>query len=83
MGDMELSKPPETVVYAIDPVKERALVRKLDFMIVPPVMLLYTLSFLDRVNIGNAVLYGLETDLHLSSTQYLSLIHISEPTRPY
>lgn len=33
----------------IDPVKERKLVRKLDLCIVPVVMLLYLLSFLDRV----------------------------------
>ena len=32
----------------IDPAKERKLVRKLDFHIVPVVMLLYLLSFLDR-----------------------------------
>ena len=32
----------------IDPVKEKKLVRKLDMHIVPVVMLLYLLSFLDR-----------------------------------
>ena len=32
----------------IDPVKEKKLVRKLDVHIVPVVMLLYLLSFLDR-----------------------------------
>ena len=32
----------------IDPARERALVRKLDFHIVPVVMLLYLLSFVDR-----------------------------------
>lgn len=32
----------------IDPAKERKLVRKLDAHIVPLVMLLYLLSFLDR-----------------------------------
>lgn len=32
----------------IDPAKERKLVRKLDFHIIPVVMLLYLLSFLDR-----------------------------------
>ncbi len=32
----------------IDPAKERKLVRKLDLHIVPVVMLLYLLSFLDR-----------------------------------
>ena len=34
---------------AIDHVAEAELIRKLDIMIVPPVMLLYLFSFLDRV----------------------------------
>lgn len=60
----------------IDKVKERKLVRKLDLHIVPVVMLLYTLSFLDRVNIGNARLYGLTEDLGLDSTQYQVAVSI-------
>ena len=32
----------------IDPAKERKLIRKLDLHIIPVVMLLYLLSFLDR-----------------------------------
>lgn len=54
----------------VDPVAEAKLVRKLDLFIVPVVMLLYLLSFLDRVNIGNARLYNLEKDLGLSSQQF-------------
>lgn len=54
----------------IDPKEERALLRKLDRWIVPPVMLLYLFSFLDRVNIGNARLYGMEEDLNLVGNQY-------------
>ncbi|KAM5343556.1 hypothetical protein ACJ41O_012093 [Fusarium nematophilum] len=54
----------------IDPAAEKALLRKLDRWIVPPVMLLYLLSFLDRVNIGNARLYGLEEDLGMEGDQY-------------
>ncbi|KAM6516547.1 hypothetical protein FALCPG4_014730 [Fusarium falciforme] len=54
----------------IDPAAEKALLRKLDRWIVPPVMLLYLLSFLDRVNIGNARLYGMEEDLGLTGDQY-------------
>jgi hypothetical protein len=34
----------------IDPKEEKALLRKLDRWIVPPVMLLYLFSFLDRVS---------------------------------
>jgi MFS family permease len=54
----------------IDPEEEKALLRKLDRWIVPPVMLLYLFSFLDRVNIGNARLYGMEADLNLKPNQY-------------
>ncbi|KAI9676840.1 MAG: hypothetical protein M1817_006679 [Caeruleum heppii] len=54
----------------IDHVAEKKLVRKLDVHIVPIVILLYLLSFLDRVNIGNARLYGLEDDLNLTSNQF-------------
>ncbi|KAL4908150.1 hypothetical protein BDW74DRAFT_97637 [Aspergillus multicolor] len=60
----------------IDPVAEKALLRKLDRWIVPPVMLLYLLSFLDRVNIGNARLYGLEEDLGLEGDQYQIAVSI-------
>ena len=54
----------------IDGEAEKKLLRKLDLWIVPPVMLLYLLSFLDRVNIGNARLYDMEEDLGLKGDQY-------------
>lgn len=60
----------------IDHVAERKLVRKLDRWIVPPVMLLYLFSFLDRVNIGNARLYGLEKDLGMKGDQFQIAVSI-------
>lgn len=51
-------------------VDERKLMRKLDWWLVPWLSFLYLLSFLDRTSIGNAKLYGLETDLHINDTQY-------------
>ncbi|KIY44045.1 MFS transporter [Fistulina hepatica ATCC 64428] len=63
-------------VDPIDPVAERRLVRKLDFHIVPLVMLLNLFSFLDRVNIGNARLYGLEENLGLKGNQYQLAVSI-------
>lgn len=60
----------------IDPVAEKKLVRKLDLSIIPPVTLLYLFSFLDRVNIGNARLYGLEEDLNLSSERYQTAVSL-------
>ncbi|KGO47786.1 Major facilitator superfamily domain, general substrate transporter [Penicillium expansum] len=49
---------------------EKSLIRKIDLHILPIVVLLYLFSFLDRVNIGNARLYGLEEDLGLVGNQY-------------
>jgi len=39
-------------------------------------MLLYLFSFLDRVNIGNARLYGFEEDLGITSTQYSTAVSL-------
>lgn len=60
----------------IDHVAEQRLVRKLDRWIIPPVMLLYLFSFLDRVNIGNARLYGLEEDLGMHGDQFQVAVSI-------
>lgn len=59
---------------------ERKLVRKLDLFLIPVVMLLYLLSFLDRVNIGNARLYGMEEDLNLTGNRYQLAVSILFPT---
>ncbi|OCT45064.1 putative transporter [Cladophialophora carrionii] len=50
--------------------EEAAVVRKLDRKLVIFLGFLYMLSFLDRSNIGNARIAGLEKDLSLSSSQY-------------
>jgi len=49
---------------------ELALVRKIDFRLMPMIVLMYILNYLDRNNIASARLAGLEADLNLSSTQY-------------
>ncbi|ODQ54419.1 major facilitator superfamily transporter [Saitoella complicata NRRL Y-17804] len=48
----------------------RAIVRKLDWRILPVMSLLYLFSFLDRTNIGNAKIDGLTEDLKLTSLEY-------------
>ncbi|KAI0321126.1 MFS general substrate transporter [Amylostereum chailletii] len=52
-------------------VNERKLMRKIDLRLVPWLSLLYLMNFLDRGSIGNARLYGMETDLGLTDKQYL------------
>ncbi|KAF8522744.1 major facilitator superfamily domain-containing protein [Hysterangium stoloniferum] len=54
----------------MSPAEEKRLLRRIDLWIVPYASLLYLLSFLDRVNIGQARLAGLEKDLKLHGNQY-------------
>ncbi|KAF4951346.1 hypothetical protein FGADI_7544 [Fusarium gaditjirri] len=70
----------ENSQFYIDPKAEARLRRKIDWMIVPTVCLLYLFCFIDRANIGNARLAGLEADLGLTGNDYnlvLSVFYIS------
>ncbi|CAI6232477.1 unnamed protein product [Periconia digitata] len=63
-----------------DPKAEARLRLKIDLYIVPTVALLYLFCFIDRANIGNAKLAGLEKDLGLTGFDYntvLSVFYIS------
>lgn len=76
---------------AVDSSDERRIVRKIDWCIMPVLMLLYTqvpssayfsdeqaltyastlsLGFMDRVNLGNAAIAGMNTDLKLEGLQF-------------
>jgi MFS family permease len=63
-----------------DPEAERKLRWKLDLYTVPTVALLYLFCFIDRANIGNARIAGLDKDLELQGYDYnvlLSVFYIS------
>ncbi|CDK24943.1 unnamed protein product [Kuraishia capsulata CBS 1993] len=51
-------------------INHRKLMWKIDLCVVPPFCLLYFLAFLDRVNISNSKVYGLEADLGLVGNQF-------------
>jgi MFS family permease len=53
--------------YFIDPVAEARLVRKQDLRVLPMIFLMYLFTFLDRTNLGNARIAGLEADLGLGT----------------
>ncbi|KAH7127991.1 major facilitator superfamily transporter [Dactylonectria estremocensis] len=53
--------------FAIDPVAEAKLVRKQDLRVLPMVFLMYFFTFLDRTNLGNARVAGMEADLGLGT----------------
>lgn len=50
----------------IDRSAEKRLIRKCDLHVVPIISLLYMFAFMDRINIGNAKIQGLEKDLHMN-----------------
>lgn len=60
----EIAQLPEDYVPAT-PAEEAAVIRKLDWHLLPFVFLLYMLSVLDRSNLGNARLAGLEDAIDL------------------
>ncbi|KAH9945828.1 MFS general substrate transporter [Epithele typhae] len=51
-------------------VNEAKVIRKIDLRVVPVLCALYLLAFLDRVNISNAAVFGLKSDLNLTGTQF-------------
>jgi hypothetical protein len=66
---------------------ERRVRRKLDWNIVPLITVIYMLSVLDRSNIGNAKIAGMQEDLNLTGNEYQWLLTIfyipcATPTTP-
>lgn len=53
----------------IDPAAEKRLVRKLDMWLAPMMVLFFLVSYLDRSNIGNAAIAGMNEDLHLDGNK--------------
>ncbi|KAL2259525.1 hypothetical protein VTK26DRAFT_6782 [Humicola hyalothermophila] len=60
----------------LDPKAESKLRTKLDLFIVPTVSMLYLFCFIDRTNIGNARIAGIENDLNLKGNDYNALLSI-------
>ncbi|MCJ1469870.1 hypothetical protein MMC07_008514 [Pseudocyphellaria aurata] len=56
--------------------QELALVRKIDLRLLPMIVLMYIMNYLDRNNIAAARLIGLEEELKLTSSQYLTALSI-------
>ncbi|KAF2818455.1 MFS general substrate transporter [Ophiobolus disseminans] len=63
-------------LVTFDPKAEAKLRLKIDLMIIPTVAVLYLFCFIDRANIGNARLAGLEKDLKLTGYDYNSVLSI-------
>ncbi|KIM99148.1 hypothetical protein OIDMADRAFT_181575 [Oidiodendron maius Zn] len=56
--------------FVENPELERRILWKVDLRLIPPLFIMYILNYLDRNNIGNAKVAGMQTDLHLTSSDY-------------
>ncbi|KAI2640358.1 MFS general substrate transporter [Hypomontagnella submonticulosa] len=61
---------PQTTIDSFADLDEKKILRKMDLRLIPMLALLYLLSFLDRGNIGNAKIEGLQEDLSMSPDEY-------------
>ncbi|RSH77326.1 uncharacterized protein EHS24_003637 [Apiotrichum porosum] len=62
------------VLVDLDPAAEKRLLRKIDLYVVPTVAMIYLWCFIDRANIGNARIAGMEKTLGLVGYQYNTLL---------
>jgi hypothetical protein len=50
--------------------EEEAVIRKLDWHLMPLIFVLYSLSVLDRSNLGNAKIAGMSKDIDIAGNRY-------------
>ncbi|WWC91810.1 uncharacterized protein L201_006757 [Kwoniella dendrophila CBS 6074] len=55
---------------------EKAGTRKVDILLMPTLVALYILNYLDRQNISSAKIAGINKDLHLSTTDYNTAVSV-------
>lgn len=72
----DISENPQMILAELDPEEEKRLIRKCDSNVIPILTILYLLAFLDRINIGNARLQGLEKDLNMKGNDYNIVLFI-------
>jgi MFS family permease len=56
--------------------RRKQVIRKVDIRLVPMLAILYLISHIDRANIGNAKIEGLDKDLGLTGVQYNTVLSI-------
>lgn len=65
----------ETTPY-IDPDLEKRTLRTFDLFVLPQMMILILIAYLDRSNIGNAVVFGFEEGLNLHGLEYNNILTV-------
>ncbi|KAH8702563.1 putative MFS transporter [Talaromyces proteolyticus] len=74
-GNIEIPESP--ISGQLTSTTERRLMTKIDLHVLPVLCVLYLMAFLDRVNISNAALFGLQSDLNIvKGTKYNTALTI-------
>lgn len=60
----------KAVGHQLDPADAKRLLRKIDRNLLPLMMVLYAMQFIDKTTLGNSSILGIKTDTHLTTTQY-------------
>ena len=75
--------------FVVDKAMEKKLNWKCDFKLLPPLIGLFVITFLDRSNIANAKIEGMTTDLNMKANDYnmslwiLHPLHLSRSSQQY
>ncbi len=56
--------------YAPNPTLDCQITRKIDLRLIPVLLVMFMLAYLDRSNLGNAKIQGLDHDLHMKGRNY-------------
>lgn len=67
---MALFSSPSEIHEPIDPVEERKVVRKIDFMILPYLAVCYAFFYIDKTTLSYAAIFGIKDDLDLVGKEY-------------
>ncbi|KAB8236249.1 major facilitator superfamily domain-containing protein [Aspergillus alliaceus] len=73
---MEIENAADDAAPSYSPKEEAALVRRTDIMLRPTMWIMYLLSYMDRTNIGNTKISGMQEDLNLTSDQYSTCLGV-------
>ncbi|KAH7361718.1 major facilitator superfamily domain-containing protein [Plectosphaerella cucumerina] len=68
--DVDAPEASAAAVYTPGTDEEKKLIRKIDLLLLPQIWLMYLNSYMDRTNIGNARIAGMDEDLDLDSNRY-------------
>lgn len=79
-----LSDVPEVVEF--DAAMEKAVLRKIDRVVLPLMCLVYFFQYLDKQAVGYAAVFNLADDLHMNSHEYswaVSIFYLGQLTSEY